>query len=53
MKHRTEYTDGEVESFRDFAARNEVEQLRQWAAIPEWTAAPLKVKRVAPAAAVV
>jgi sulfite reductase (ferredoxin) len=51
MKHRTEYTDGEVETFRDFVARNEPDQLRQWAAIPEWTPPAPKAKHTTPAAA--
>ena len=34
--------DGEAESFRDFVMRHEAGQLRQWAAIPEWTAGAAK-----------
>ena len=43
--NRVEDTDGEVETFRAFVARNEVAQLREWAKIPEWTFAPIKGKR--------
>jgi sulfite reductase beta subunit-like hemoprotein len=44
--NRIEDTDGEVEAFRDFIARNEPEQLRTWARIPDWTAPAPKEKRV-------
>jgi sulfite reductase beta subunit-like hemoprotein len=39
--------DGDAEPFRDFVARNEVEQLRQWARIPEWTPPAPKPARAA------
>ncbi len=42
--NRIEDTEGEVETFRDFIARNEVDQLRKWSQIPEWTAPPIKQK---------
>jgi hypothetical protein len=48
--NRVEAVDGDVEPFRDFVDRNEVEQLRQWAAIPDWTPPAPREKRV-PAAA--
>jgi sulfite reductase beta subunit-like hemoprotein len=35
--HRATYTDGEVETFRDFVSRNDVETLREAAKIDEWT----------------
>lgn len=38
--HRATYTDGEVETFRDFVARNDVETLRAAARIPDWTPPP-------------
>lgn len=38
MSNRVEFEEGEVEPFRDFVARNEIEQLRAWSQIPEWTA---------------
>jgi sulfite reductase beta subunit-like hemoprotein len=44
-------TDGEPEPFRDFIARNDIETLRKWATIPEWTPPPVRVKRTAAAAA--
>jgi sulfite reductase beta subunit-like hemoprotein len=34
--------DGEVEAFSDFVMRHEAGQLREWAAIPEWTAGTAK-----------
>lgn len=43
--------DGEPETFRSFVARNEPEQLRQWASIPEWNPPPPKKAKVAAAAA--
>ncbi len=45
--NRVEDTDGEIETFRDFLARNEVARLREWAAIPQWTPPPPKEKRAA------
>lgn len=39
-------TDDDAETFRDFVDRIEIEQLRQWSAIPEWTPPPKKEKRV-------
>jgi hypothetical protein len=38
--------NGEPESFREFVARNEIEQLRQWSTIPDWTAPPPKAAKV-------
>lgn len=38
--NRIEDTDGEAETFRDFVARNEAEQLSRWAQIPDWTPPP-------------
>lgn len=35
--HRASYADGEVETFRDFVSRNDVETLRAAARIEEWT----------------
>jgi sulfite reductase beta subunit-like hemoprotein len=49
--NRIEDTDGEVETFRDFVGRQEVEQLRTWAAIPDWTPPPPRPVRVPAAAA--
>ncbi len=53
--NRVEDTDGEVETFRDFVARQKVDQLRKWSEIPEWTApapkAPRAVKSVPAGAA--
>jgi sulfite reductase beta subunit-like hemoprotein len=43
--NRVEAVDGDVETFRDFIDRNEIDQLRQWAVIPEWTAPAPKEKR--------
>ena len=37
--------DSDPEPFRDFIDRIEIEQLRKWSAIPEWTPAPPKAKR--------
>jgi sulfite reductase beta subunit-like hemoprotein len=34
--------DGEMESFRDFVARHEVEQLRAWSVIADWTPPPAR-----------
>jgi sulfite reductase beta subunit-like hemoprotein len=36
MANRIEDTDGEIEPFRAFVARHDVEQLRRWCRIPEW-----------------
>ena len=36
MSKRIEDADGEAESFRAFAARHDVEQLRDWCSIEEW-----------------
>jgi len=41
--------DGEPEPFRDFVARNDIEQLRKWATIPDWTPPPPKKAKVAEA----
>jgi sulfite reductase beta subunit-like hemoprotein len=38
-------TDDDPETFRDFIDRVDLEQLRAWSAIPEWTPAPPKEKR--------
>jgi sulfite reductase beta subunit-like hemoprotein len=43
--NRVEATDGDVETFRDFVDRNEIEQLRQWSRIPQWTPPAPKEKR--------
>ena len=43
--NRVEDTDGEVEPFRDFIARNTVEQIRAWSEIPDWKAPPPKAKK--------
>jgi sulfite reductase beta subunit-like hemoprotein len=53
--HRIEDIDGEPETFRDFIARSDPEQLRQWSQIPDWTPPPPKKPKVgaAPAAAAV
>jgi sulfite reductase beta subunit-like hemoprotein len=48
--YRIQDVEGDVETFRDFTARIEVDQIRAWADIPEWKPAPLK-KKVAPAQA--
>lgn len=48
--HRTTFNDGEPETFRDFVARNSVETLRTFAKIDEWTPAPPRAPRPAPAA---
>jgi sulfite reductase beta subunit-like hemoprotein len=48
--YRIQDVDGDVETFRDFTARIEVDQLRAWSDIPEWKPAPLR-KKVAPAQA--
>lgn len=42
--YRIQDVDGDVETFRDFVARIEVDQLRAWSDIPEWKPAPLKKK---------
>jgi sulfite reductase beta subunit-like hemoprotein len=44
--------DGDPEPFRDFAARNEAEQLAKWCDIPEWKPAPPRKPAAAPAKAV-
>lgn len=44
-------TDDDPETFRDFIDRIELEQLRQWSRIPEWTPPPPKAKRTAAAPA--
>jgi sulfite reductase beta subunit-like hemoprotein len=49
--NRVEDTDGEVESFRDFVARNDVDQLRKWSTIPDWTPPPPRPARPTPAGA--
>jgi hypothetical protein len=53
--HRIEDIDGEPETFRDFVARSDPEQLRQWSQIPDWTPPPPKKPKVGatPAAAAV
>src|SRR5688572_3295484 len=54
-QHRIVEEDGDVEPFRDFIARHEPAQLKQWAAIPDWTPPVPKEKTKptpAPAAAV-
>ncbi len=38
-------TDDDPETFRDFIDRIELDQLREWSKIPEWTAPPPKKKR--------
>lgn len=43
-KNRITEEDGEPEPFREFVARHEVEQLRAWAQIPEWTPPPAREK---------
>ena len=45
-------TDDDPETFRDFIDRVELDELRAWSKIPEWTPPPKKVKRapVTPAA---
>lgn len=43
----TPIDDSDPEPFRDFVDRIEIEQLRKWSAIPEWTPPPPKVKRTA------
>ncbi|MGC4031843.1 MAG: hypothetical protein QM754_08955 [Tepidisphaeraceae bacterium] len=45
----TPVDDSDPEPFRDFIDRIEIEQLRKWSAIPEWTPPPPKVKRAAKA----
>ncbi len=42
--YRVQDVDGDVETFRDFASRIEVDQLRAWSDIPDWKPAPLKKK---------
>ena len=44
-------TDGEIEPFRDFVARNEPQQLAEWSKIPEWTPPAPRIKGAAAAAA--
>jgi sulfite reductase beta subunit-like hemoprotein len=44
--NRVEDTDGEVETFRDFVARNTVEQLRAWSDIPDWKPPPPRAKKI-------
>ena len=52
MANRVEpETDDEPETFRDFIDRIELDELRAWSKIPEWTPPPPKVKRGAAAAA--
>ncbi|MGE5608776.1 MAG: nitrite/sulfite reductase [Bacillota bacterium] len=46
--HRIVDAEGDVEPFRDFVARHEVEQLREFARIPDWT--PPLPKKPAPVA---
>jgi sulfite reductase beta subunit-like hemoprotein len=43
--NRLEAVDGDLETFRDFVARNEPDQLREWARISEWAAPAPRVKR--------
>lgn len=38
-------TDDDPETFRDFIDRIELDELRKWSAIPEWTPPPPKQKR--------
>jgi sulfite reductase beta subunit-like hemoprotein len=40
-------TDDDPETFRDFIDRIELDELRKWSAIPEWTPPPPKQKRAA------
>lgn len=52
MANRVNPVNDEPETFRDFIDRIELEQLRTWSRIPEWTPPPPKEKRkpaVAPA----
>ena len=44
-------TDDDAETFRDFIDRVELDELRTWSRIPEWTPPPPKVKRAAVAPA--
>jgi sulfite reductase beta subunit-like hemoprotein len=44
-------TDDDPETFRDFVDRTNLDDLRKWSAIPEWTPPPPKPKREKPAAA--
>lgn len=44
-RDRVTFDDGEVETFRAFVARHEVEQLRAYAAIPDWTPPPPRKPR--------
>jgi len=45
-KNRIADIDGEPEPFRDFVARSDIEQLRKWAVISDWTPPPPKKKAV-------
>jgi sulfite reductase beta subunit-like hemoprotein len=49
--NRLESLDGDVETFRDFIARTDVEQIKSLAKIPDWTPPPPREKRVPAAAA--
>jgi hypothetical protein len=42
--YRIQDIDGDVETFRDFASRIEVEQLREWSGVPDWKPAPPRKK---------
>lgn len=46
--HRIVEPDGDVEPFRDFVARHEIDQLRAWSQIPDWTPPPAKPLPVRP-----
>ncbi len=48
MHHRIDF-DGEPEPFGAFVARHDVQQLRQWASIPEWTPPPERARHTAAA----
>lgn len=44
-KTRVVDVEGEAEPFRDWVGRNEVDQLKKFAEVPEWTPPPPKEKR--------
>ncbi len=52
LEHRIVFGEGDVEAFRDFAARYTIEQLAQWAAIEGWTPPPPRQVRLDEAAAI-